>query len=185
MKSKIYLLTATICAGFLFCSFAAAQKIVYDFVADTDFSKYKTYKWHRAAKAIYPAKDLDDMFIRTIDAEIAKKGLARVESEEADLVVTYQIAVLDDMEWSSSKSTIPWVGVVGMNPGITGATVSGTNMIKKGSFFLDFYDVKTARQIWQAHATKTLAKTDDIKKRENNTKKVMAKIFQTYPPRAK
>ncbi|MBC7898478.1 MAG: DUF4136 domain-containing protein, partial [Saprospiraceae bacterium] len=95
------------------------------------------------------------------------------------------IAIFDDMEWSSSKSTIQWVGVVGMNPGVTGATVNSSNMIKKGSFFLDFYDVKTTRQIWQAHAAKTLANTTDIKKQESNAKKAMAKIFQSYPPRAK
>lgn len=184
MKHKIHLLTVVVFVGMLSCSVASAQKIDYDFVRGTDFSKYKTYKWQRAEKAIYPAKDLDDMFVRTIDAELAKKGLSRTDSDEADLVVTYQIAIFDDMEWSAGHSTIPWQGMVGA-PGLQGGPVSGTNMIQKGSFILDLYDAKDKRQIWQAHATKTLADTTDLKKREKNTQKVMAKIMQNYPSRAK
>ena len=171
-------------AGGFFCSPISAQKLNFSSYPGTDFSKYKTYKWQRADKAVYPAKELDDMFIRTIEAELTRKGLSRTESDESDLVVTYQIAIFDDMEWSAGHSSIPWQGMAG-RPGLTGGPVSGTNMIKKGSFILDLYDVKEKRQVWQAHATKTLANTTDLKKRERNAQSVMAKIFRNYPPAAK
>ncbi len=184
MKLKINLLMAALFAGMMFCSHVSAQKVDYYVAAGTSFAQYKTYKWQRANKALYPEKALDEMFINVIAGELARKGLSLSDSDDADLIVTYQIAIMDDMEWSAGHSTIPWQGMVGA-PGLQGGPVGGTNTIKKGSFILDFYDVKQKRQVWQAHATKTLADTTDFKKRENNTKKAMAKIFKNYPPRAK
>ena len=184
MKSKLHSLSAIMILGVLLSASSLAQKVDYYAAAGTNFAQYKTYKWHRADKAVYPEKALDEMFIRTINAELARKGLSPTESEDADLVVTYQIAIMDDMEWSSGHSTIPWQGMVGA-PGLQGGPVGGTNMIKKGSFILDFYDLKQKRQVWQAHATKTLADTTDFNKREKNTRKAMAKVFKNYPPRAK
>ena len=182
MRAKLALISAFTVVLFL-SSIASAQKVDYYTAAGTSFSQYKTYKWHRASKAIYPEKALDDMFIRTIEAELAKKGLTRTESDDADLIATYQIAIVDDMEWSSGHSTIPWQGVASGSSGLQGGPVGGTNTIKKGSFIFDFYDTKQKRQIWQAHGTKTLADTTDLNKREKNTQKAMAKIFKNYPPK--
>ena len=173
-----------ILAAMLLCSHASAQKVDYYAATGASFGQYKTYKWQRADKAQYPERQLDEMFIRTINAELAGKGLMATESDEADLVVTYQIAITDDMEWSAGHSTIPWQGMVG-SPGLQGGPVGSSNTIKKGSFIVDFYDVRQKRQVWQAHATKTLANTTDFAKREKNTKKAMAKIFKNYPPQGK
>ncbi len=180
MKCTIKLLPGAIFVGMLLSAYASAQKVDYYAAAGANFAQYKTYKWHRADKAVYPEKALDDMFIRTINAELARKGLSPTESDDADLIVTYQIAIMDDMEWSAGHSSIPWQGMVGA-PGLQGGPVGGTNTIKTGSFILDLYDVKQKRQVWQAHATKTLAKTTDLRKREENTQKAMAKIFKNYP----
>ena len=167
--------------GSFFSLRANGQKLDFYTEPGTDFSKFKTYTWERADKAVYPSPDLDQMFMRVIEAEFARRGLRRVDTESADLVATYQIAVLDDMEWSSARTSIPWVGVVGMNPGVGGAMAGGTNRIQKGSFILDLYDATSRHQIWQARATKTLADTTDINKREKNLQKVMAKIIKKYP----
>lgn len=172
---------------FITCVFmvpAAAQKITYAVEPGTNFSRFKTFKWERAEKASYPSRDLDEMFIRTIEAEMAKKGLTPTNSDTPDLFVTYQIAVLDDIEWSSHQSMIPWGSVAGVTYGIGGAQINAHNVIQKGSFILDFYDAGSKRQLWQARAVKTLAETTDIKKREKNLKKIMTKIFQNYPPSA-
>jgi hypothetical protein len=186
MKIKLPLLTAAILTAMLFflSSSSPAQKVDYYSAAGTSFAQYKTYKWQRADKALYPEKVLDEMFIRTINGELARKGLSQTENDDPDLIVTYQIAIMDDMEWSAGHSNIPWQGMVGA-PGLQGGPVGGSNAIKKGSFILDFYDVKQKRQVWQAHATKTLANTTDFRKREKNTQKAMAKIFKNYPPHAK
>jgi len=159
---------------------AAGQKITVNSAPGTNFGAFKTYKWDRAEKARYPSDDIDQMFVRSIDSELSRKGLSRAEGD-ADLIVTYQIAIVDDMEWSSARGTIPWVGMHNVS-GIQGATVNTTEMIKKGWFILDLFDTKAQREIWQAQATKTLSDTKDPNKRDRNIQKAMAKIFQSYPP---
>lgn len=178
MKTIKLVAAITFAVGFL-CIVAAAQKITVRSSPGTNFGGYRTYKWDRAEKATYPASDIDQMFVRSIDSELSRKGLSRVEAD-ADLTVTYQIAIVDDMEWSSATSTISWVGVHNVSS-IRGATVNTTEMIQKGWFILDFYDTKAQREIWQAQATKTLSDTKDPNKREKNIQKAMAKIFQSYP----
>lgn len=182
MNSRIKLPIAAIFTAVLFSAGALGQKIDYQVEPGTNFAQYRTYRWQRAEKAIYPEKALDDMIVRVIEAEMAKKGFTRTEDDEADMIAVYQIAIMDDMEWSAGHSTIPFMG----NPtglGLQGGPVSGSNVIKKGSFILDFYDGKKKNQIWQAHATKTLADTTDLGTRTKNTEKAMAKIFKNYPPK--
>ena len=158
----------------------SAQKIDYQAAPGTDLSQYKTYRWQRAEDASYPEKAIDDLFVRSIDVELSKKGLVRIEGDEADLIVIYQIAILDDMRWSAGHSTIPFLGNVAA-PGLVGGPVGGSQVIQKGSFILDLYDGKKKNQIWQAHATKTLDNTTDPGKRKRNVEKAMAKIFKNYP----
>src|SRR6476660_4733132 len=69
---------------------AAAQDIRYNFDKNADFSKFKTYKWV-PIKGAQPPDDLVDKQIKeTFDAELAKKGLTKVDSDDADLFVGYQ-----------------------------------------------------------------------------------------------
>src|SRR5687767_12569203 len=86
------------------CSWAAAQDIRYNFMPGADFSKYKTYRWVKVAKAQYPNDILDKQIIDAIDRQLAMKGLSRTEAETADLVVVYQVAVNQEKQWNSYSS---------------------------------------------------------------------------------
>lgn len=186
MKTNLHFLVATVCLGMFLCFTASAQKVSYDSVPGTDFSKYKTYKWQRAEKAKYPDPENDRLLMRAIDAQLGSKGLTKVETEEADVYVIYQLAILDNVEWSSFRSDIGWSGS-GANslPGFRGGTTNSVMPIKSGSLILDIYDVSQKKRVWQAHATKTVDPSAELKKREKNVQKVMAKIMQNYPPVSK
>src|SRR5687767_4677410 len=112
MRSRTYRLTTLIFAAIIFSTVASAQKVNSYTAPGVSFGQYKTYNWQRAEKASYPDRATDEAFIRSIDAELAKRGLTRVETEDADLVATYQIAIMADMEWSAGHSRIPWQGMV-------------------------------------------------------------------------
>lgn len=186
MRSIINSLTATILVCLLLSASAPAQKINYDFVPGTDFSKYKTYRWRRADKAMYPDEENDKMLMRSIDTELALKGLTKTETDLADLYVIYQIAIFDDMEWSSFRTDIGWHSIGADSPaGFRGATTNTFTLMKRGSLILDIYDVTQKKRVWQAHATKTVDPAAPLNKRVKNTQKVMAKIFKNYPPPAR
>jgi len=177
MNLRTNLAVPMLIAMFLSALAASAQKIEYQSAPGTDFSQYKTYRWQRAKDAAYPEKAIDEIFVRAIDTELSKKGLARTENDVADLIIIYQIAILGDVEWSAGHSTIPFIG----EGSISGGPVGGTHMIQKGSFILDLYDGKDKRQVWQAHATKTLDDTTDLGKKNKNIAKAMSKIFKNFP----
>jgi hypothetical protein len=175
------MLTAALFAAIIFSTFASAQKVDSFSPPGVTFSKYKTYFWVRADKAAYPERAVDQAFVQSIDAELSKKGLTRVETPDADLIATYQLATIQDMEWSAGHSTIPWLGVANGSTGLVGGPVGGSNVIQKGVFIFDFFDTREERQIWQTRATKTLDDTTNPDKRRRNIQKAMAKVFKTLP----
>ena len=182
MFQKFLFLVTVVSFIALLDSAAAAQEVKYDFVAGTDFSKYKTYKWRRADKARYPEPASDQILIRAIDEQLAAKGLTKTERDSADLFVIYQLAVTEDVEWSSFSNDIQWQTGANSLPGFRGSTTNSTDLIRKGWLMIDLYDAGQKTLVWQASATKTLGKGTDPKKMERNARKAMGKVFANYPP---
>lgn len=64
---------------------AIAQDVRYNFDKDTDFSKFKTYKWVTLKNATQLDSIMDKQVKDSIDGELAKKGLTKVDGDKADL----------------------------------------------------------------------------------------------------
>jgi hypothetical protein len=169
--------------GVVTCSTAAAQEVKYSFEPGIAFSGYKTYKWKNAENAKYPEGLIDIMVRRTADAELAKKGLTRTDNEDADLYVVYQLATMEDANWSAFTVQEAWHGGANSFASIGGATTTSAYIIRRGHLMIDIYDVKQKRRIWEVEATKSLKEKMDLTKVEGNFRKVMAKIFKKYPPK--
>ena len=72
---------------------AEGQDVRYNFDKAADFSKFKTYVWVTIKNAA-PVDDLNDKQIKAaLDTVLAQKGLTKVEGENADLFIGYQVAV--------------------------------------------------------------------------------------------
>jgi len=164
---------------------AVGQDVKYDFVSGTEFSKFKTYKWQRAEKARYPEPASDQILIRSIDEQLAAKGLTKSQDQPPDLIVIYQLAVTEDVEWSTFTNDIAWQAGANSLPGFRGSTTNSSDLIRKGWLMVDLYDANGKKLVWQASATKTLGKSSDPRKMEKNARKAMAKVFANYPPAAR
>jgi hypothetical protein len=170
-------------AGLLlvWCASGAAQDIKFNFMAGTDFSKYKTYKWVQVPNAQYPNSILDSQIKQAIDAQLALKGLSKNE-DNPDLYVTYQVAVNQEKQWNSYSTggnTWGWGGWSGWGGMSTTTTTSST--INIGTLDCDIYDVATKKQIWRGEASKTLGSGKDPQKVQKN----INKLFKKYPPPVK
>src|SRR5690242_4861849 len=78
-----------------------AQDVRYNFDRNTDFSKFKTYKWV-PIKGAATVSDLVDKQIKdAIDAELATKGLTKVDSDDANLFIGYQPSVGEEKQFNS------------------------------------------------------------------------------------
>src|SRR5215472_16058106 len=85
-------------------SAASAQDVRYNFDKDSDFSKFKTYKWV-ALKDAAKVNDLMDKQVKdALDAELATKGLTKVDDDSANLYIGYQAGVGEEKQFTSYSS---------------------------------------------------------------------------------
>jgi Domain of unknown function (DUF4136) len=175
---------------FLFLAATAmAQDIRYNYDKSADFSKYKTYKWVEM-KTSDKDQLIDNQIRATIDAELAKKGLTKTDSDNADLYVGYQTAINTEKQVNTFSSDFgygPGWGYYGRGYGGmgTGTSTSTTSTLYVGALQLDFYDVAKKQAVFRAVATKTLDAKAKPEKRQKNLTKAVEKMLKKYPPTAK
>jgi hypothetical protein len=155
-----------------------AQKVDVDFDKDVDFSKYKTYAFTLTNQRIEKA----------IDAQLAAKGLTRVESN-ADLTVVFHCSVTERTRFST-RNLDGW----GWGPGWgwrrgwrrwggVGTEITDVEQIPVGTLIVDIGDLSTKRYIWRGTATKTISSKSD--KNAKVIDNVMKKMFEKFPTSGK
>jgi hypothetical protein len=55
----------------------------------TDFSKYKTYAWDQSTNTERVTTQVDAQLAEALQSELAKKGLRKVDSDTANLLICY------------------------------------------------------------------------------------------------
>jgi len=167
---------------------AAAQDVRYNYDKSADFSKYKTYKWVEM-KTSDKDELVDKQIKSTIDAELAKKGLTKTDSDNADLYVGYQVAISTEKQVNTFSSDFgygPGWGYYGRGYGMGSSTsTSTTSTLYVGSLQLDFNDVAKKQTVFRAVGTKTLDPKAKPEKRQKNLAKAIEKMLKKYPPTAK
>jgi len=181
--NKIHLVS--ILGILLVASIASAQDVRYNFDKDTDFSRFKTYKWVDLKDAPKVDSLLDKQIKQTIDEELATKGLQRVEDDSANLYIGYQVGVGQEKQFSSYSSGWGyghgwgggWYG-----PGGTTTTSGQTSTIYTGQLALDMYDSTNHDLVWRGLATKTIDVDAKPEKQQKNLAKTVDKLLKNYPP---
>ena len=176
----------------MIASTAFGQDVRYNFDKNTDFSKFKTYKWV-AIKGASPVNDMLDKQIKSsIDSQLAQKGLSKVDADTADLYVGYQAGVGTEKQYNSFSSGMGpgwgygggwgggWYGGGGMS-----TTTGTTSTIYVGQLAVDMYDPANKDLVWRGVGSKTLDPKAKPDKQEKNLNKAVAKILKNYPPKTK
>ena len=186
-ESKIFL-TSGIVALFIIVAAQGvlAQDVRYNFDRDADFSKYKTYKWvdNKNAERL---SDLGDRQVKSaIDAELAKKGLSKVDSDNPDLYLSYQVAVGQEKQYTSFDSGWGY-GPGWRSWGATGSSMSTgqTSTIHIGGLDVDMYDTGKKQLVWEGVVSKTIDPKAKPDKQQKNLEKAVAKLLKNYPPAEK
>ena len=187
MHKKLFLplLTIVLAAGS-----AAAQDVRYNFDKDSDFSKFKTYKWVTLKNANKLDDLLDKQIKDAVDAQLAQKGLTKVDDDSANLYIGYQAAVNQEKEFTSYSTDWGygggwyrggWYGPMGGMSTTTGQT----STIYKGQLALDMYDSANHSLVWRGLASKTLDPKAKPDKQQKNLNKTVTKLLKNYPPEKK
>jgi len=169
---------------------ALGQDVRYNFDKDTDFSKFKTYKWVDI-KGAQKVDDITEKQIKeAIDSVLATKGLEKTDSDSADLYIGYQTAIGQEKQYTSFNTGWGygpgWGGGWYGGGGMTSSTTTGsTSTIYTGQLALDMYDSKNHDLVWRGVASKTIDPKAKPEKRQKNLNKAVAKMLKNYPPQKK
>jgi hypothetical protein len=152
---------------------AFAQEVQFDYDRSANFNAYKTYQWVDTNPIQVDEQLLDKNIKRAVDAQLAGKGLRRVESG-GDLLIGYQTAISKEKQFDGLPSGPPWWGAWG-NTRVTSST------IEIGKLVIVLFDPASKQLVWRGSASKTLDINEDPDKNYRNLEKAMAKLFKNYP----
>ena len=164
-----------------------AQDVRYNYAQDVDFSKFKTYKWVDI-KGSDHANDLTQkQIMASIDAELAKKGLTKTDSESADLYIGMQTAIGTEKQFTSYNTGWGygpgwgggWYGYGGMT---SSTTTGSTTTIYIGQLGIDMYESGKKDLVWRGAASKTIDPKAKPEKQQKNINKAVAKLLKNFPP---
>jgi hypothetical protein len=185
--TKLSLLSLT--AGLLIGNYAFAQDVRYNFDRDTDFSKFKTYKWVSIGTKAQTDTLRGKQIEKAVDVELSGKGLTRIEDDTADLYIGYQTAIGQEHAFTSYNSSWGygpgwyrggWYGYPG-----GGMTTGQTSTIYTGQLDLDMYDSANHDLVWRGVASKTIDTNAKPDKQQKNLTKAVVKLLRNYPPKVK
>jgi hypothetical protein len=169
----------------LFASLGAAvfaQQVHFDYDRSANFGTYQTYQWVDYRDVLVEDQILDRDIKRAVDAQLAGKGLRRVDSG-GDLLVGYKVGISQEKEFNSLGG---WGGPGGWGPpfGGWGNSTVTTSTIDVGKLTIGMYDPARQQLVWRGSASKTLDIKNDPEKNYHNLEKAMTKLFKSYPPGA-
>ncbi|HEX8895651.1 MAG TPA: DUF4136 domain-containing protein [Terriglobales bacterium] len=169
--NKFFVFCATFLA--LLATGALGQDVGFD--SDTDFSKFKTYKWV-TLKSAAPIALTDEQIKAALDAALALKGLSKIDGDSsADLFIGYQTT-------EQVEEQLPGIDPnTGFRTTLGGSTNS-TRTIYKGQLMVNMYDAANRKLIWTGVASKTLDPKANAKKRQKNLNKAVQNLMKNYPP---
>lgn len=171
-------MTRSALTALLFLGTAAfAQDVQFDYDRTANFGSYRTYQW--VERPIASGDQLLDQDIkRAVDAQLAGKGLRRVDTG-GDLQISYQAAISKEKQFDG----FGWGGPRGFG-GFDNARVT-TSTIEVGELVIQIFDPGARRLVWRGSASKTLDLNKDPDKNYRTLEKAMSKLFRNYPPRGK
>ena len=156
---------------------ATAQEVTYNFDRDTDFSKFISYKWIDIKSVQQVDYFTTQQITHVIDAELAKKGLFKTNSDYADLYIGYQTALSRQTLWMAYKNG--W----GYGPGWGGGLAAiAEASIHAGQLDLDIYAAVEKKLVWRGAVSNAFDLTLNLDSSETKIQKSVEKLLQNYPP---
>lgn len=151
----------------LLVSGGAAKQVSFD--AGADFSAYRSYAWREGTPARNPS--MQDRIEDFVDAQLASKGLARVDAEPGLYVTTYVLPDEVGLEELARRNALRfWSGATSVSPADVGA----------GTLVVDLVDARSGRVVWRGVGSETV--TGSFETMTRKVESAVKKMFRRYPP---
>lgn len=159
---------------------------VSDMDTQTDFSRYETFALYelptragRETPRPAPNAIVAGRIQRSVKGELMHRGLQAKPTAEADLLITYNIALRHGMRVYHGGWGHPYRGCWG--PGFYGGWGSGyssARVVTEGTLIIDVLDRSTRRMVWRGIADGAFKKPNPS---DQEVAKVVAGLLQSFP----
>ena len=157
---------------------ALSQSVSFDYDRTANFSAYKSYAWTRGPEL--PDELNHARIVRSIDARLLQKGLARVEpGDSPDVLVAYHTSFDKNFRIDGFS---PAGDLFGLGPDRSGSAT--VQPILVGTLVVDITDARTRALVWRGMASGDIKPNDKPEQRDKKLAKAMEKMFRNYPPRS-
>jgi hypothetical protein len=150
-----------------------------DYDKTVDFSKFKTYAYHKTAIDKADISDLDKKrILRSIDEAMLAKGFTK--SESPDLLLSIFTKAHEEVSVNQFNSNFGYGWGFGWNPFGFGLQTSVSRQTQ-GTLYIDVVDAVKKEMIWQGSGDGYL--TQNVQKKDERIKEFVTKILEQYPPK--
>jgi len=173
-------------------SACATQKSNYDYIAGTDFNKYRSYAWvvvDKNSKESQRAKSqlVDRRIVEAVDSALTVKRMQKV-TDEPDILVNYHVSV-SQQEKQQPKGHVS-IGTASYGRGSSvgfgvSMPVGGSRTYKEGTLVIDMIDAKNKQILWQGWGSETISQDMDPQRVTALVNQMVWNIFENYPPMEK
>lgn len=163
----------------LILSSCANIRVNADYDSRVDFTKYKTYAFHKNGVDKVQVSELDKKrILRAIDEEMTKKGYTK--SENPDMLVNILTKERERLNVNQFNMGFGYGWGWGWNPYFMGGGNSFVNSSTEGTLYIDLIDAEKKELIWEGEGIGSL--TENRSKKEQQINEFVAKIIAQFPP---
>ncbi len=159
-----------------------ASNVVTDYDSGVVFGNYSSWSFALANKGGEGYVSLDGSRIRgAIEREMKREALHKVDVEEADLLVAWQVVTEERIERGGSGFGFG----LGFGSGNFGWGLSAPPPIEKveeGKLVVELVDSETRQVVWRAASRRYLNEDQSSEKRRELIDRIVADMFDKYPP---
>lgn len=182
----------------VFMASCSAVQVDSNYDKSANFARFRTFRWVEAPPVGVGDPRVDDTVLQArvkmaVNRELEAKGLKRVDSGDADLLVNYFVTVEEKMtgenvndkygyspgsNWSQGERQ-GWSWGLGADDTLS---VPAT-YYEEGSVIIDMVDPTTKRLIWRGSARTVVDLDSDDETRRARLNEAVARVFEQYPPK--
>ncbi|MEO8253018.1 MAG: DUF4136 domain-containing protein [Flavobacterium sp.] len=162
----------------LILSACSSIRVNSDYDSHADFTKYKTYAFHKNGIDKVQISGLDKKrILRAIENEMDKKGMTK--SENPDLLVNIFTKEREKIDVNQFNMGWGYGWGWGWNPYMWGGNTYA-NSYTQGTLYIDLIDAKKKELIWEGEGIGVL--TENRREKEEQINEFVAKILAQFPP---
>jgi uncharacterized protein DUF4136 len=182
MMRSIAWLALAFASGFFACS---GVRVTTDYDPSADFSGVRSYAWFDERSGVQGDRadvtSLLDRRVRSaVDAELQRKGLARVDKGAAKIVVTYHLGVETKLDVNTVNTGYGY-GRYGRFGGVGGTTTT-VSEYQEGTLLIDMIDPSSKQLIWRGSGQARIRQSSTPEDREKRINEAVKQILADFPP---